>query len=151
MGMELNKVNNNANKIINLAHQKPESGKSLNPKKSLSIDTKSEEYQKQLRKVSEEFAAWYIYEVFKKMYNTVPKSGLIQESFGERWFREMLLQQYALKAARTDLKELSDMIYRSLGGKVIAQETKSENNVEKRLEVLQLLNSLISNNQESGE
>ncbi|WP_448379400.1 rod-binding protein [Fervidobacterium sp.] len=151
MGIELNKVNSNVNKIINLAHQKPESGKSLNQKKHLSVDTKSEEYQKQLRKVSEEFAAWYIYEVFKKMYSTVPKSGLIQESFGERWFREMLLQQYALKAARTDLKELSDMIYRSLGGKVITQETKSENNVEKRLEALQLLNSLISNNQESGE
>ena len=49
------------------------------------------------------------------------------------------------------MKELSDMIDRSLGGKVIAQETKAENNVEKRLEVLQLLNSLISNNQESGE
>ncbi|WP_448374924.1 rod-binding protein [Fervidobacterium sp.] len=117
---------------------------------NLNINTKSEEYQKQLRKVSEEFAAWYVYEVFKKMYDTVPKSGLLQESFGERWFREMLLQQYALKASKTDLKDLSEMIYRSLGGKKLTEEVNSPNNLEKRSETLKLLNSLIFKNEESG-
>lgn len=116
-----------------------------------SIDPKSEEYQKQLRKVSEEFAAWYIYEVFKKMYNTVPKSGLIQESFGERWFREMLLQQYALKSARTDLKDLAEMIYKGLGGKINSESVHSAKNLNNKNEAIKLLNSIISQNQESGE
>ncbi|MGQ9856980.1 MAG: rod-binding protein [Fervidobacterium sp.] len=111
----------------------------------------SPEYQKQLRKVSEEFAAWYVYEVFKKMYDTVPKSGLLQESFGERWFREMLLQQYALKAARTDLKDLSDMIYRSLGGKAMSEDVNSAKSLENKMNMLNALNSLISQNKESGE
>ncbi len=102
------------------------------------IDTSSQEYQAKLRKVSEEFAAWYIYEIFKKMYNTIPKSGLIQEGFGERWFREMLLQQYALKAARTDLRSISDMIYKSLGGKKIQKQQFD------RSESLKILNSLLS-------
>ncbi|KAF2961622.1 rod-binding protein [Fervidobacterium sp. 2310opik-2] len=127
-----------------------------NNKKLLNADNVNnskdiENYQKQLRKVSEEFAAWYIYEIFKKMYDTVPKSGLIQESFGERWFREMLLQQYALKTAKTDLKDLSDMIYRSLGGKENTESINSAKNTTYRTEALKLLNSLISQNQESGE
>jgi len=127
-----------------------------NNNKQLNIDNvnnskDAENYQKQLKKVSEEFAAWYIYEIFKKMYNTVPKSGLIQESFGERWFREMLLQQYALKTAKTDLKDLSDMIYRSLGGKENTESINSAKNTTYRTEALKLLNSLISQNQESGE
>ena len=111
----------------------------------------SPEYQTQLRKVSEEFAAWYVYEVFKKMYDTVPKSGLLQESFGERWFREMLLQQYSLKAARTDLKDLSDMIYRSLGGKTLSEDVNSAKSFENKMNMLNALNSLISQNKESGE
>ncbi|MCX7653482.1 MAG: rod-binding protein [Fervidobacterium sp.] len=115
------------------------------------IDPKSEEYQKQLRKVSEEFAAWYIYEVFKKMYNTVQKSGLIQESFGERWFREMLLQQYALKSAKTDLKDLSEMIYKALGGKLNVEDIHSAKNSVNRNENLKLLNLFILQNQKSGE
>lgn len=127
-----------------------------NNKKLLNADNVNnskdiENYQKQLRKVSEEFAAWYIYEIFKKMYDTVPKSGLIQESFGERWFREMLLQQYALKTAKTDLKDLSDMIYRSLRGKENTESINSAKNTTYRTEALKLLNSLISQNQESGE
>lgn len=127
-----------------------------NNNKQLNIDNvnnskDAENYQKQLKKVSEEFAAWYIYEIFKKMYDTVPKSGLIQESFGERWFREMLLQQYALKTAKTDLKDLSDMIYRSLGGKENTESINSAKNTTYRTEALKLLNSLISQNQESGE
>ncbi len=127
-----------------------------NNNKQLNIDNVNnskgaENYQKQLKKVSEEFAAWYIYEIFKKMYDTVPKSGLIQESIGERWFREMLLQQYALKTAKTDLKDLSDMIYRSLGGKENTESINSAKNVTYRTGALKLLNSLISQNQESGE
>ncbi|WP_069292859.1 rod-binding protein [Fervidobacterium thailandense] len=115
------------------------------------LDTSSPEYQAKLRKVSEEFAAWYIYEIFKKMYNTIPKSGLIQESFGERWFREMLLQQYALKAARTDLKSVSDMVYKSLGGKQVKDQQVDRSESLKILNSLSSLGKLVPKKDEHGE
>ncbi|MFN3691931.1 MAG: rod-binding protein [Fervidobacterium sp.] len=110
-----------------------------------------EEYNKQLRKVSEEFAAWYVYEVFKKMYDTVPKSGFIQESFGERWFREMLLQQYAAKSTRSDLKDLADMIYKSLGGKNYLEDINSSRNSTNKKEVMNLLNRIVLQNNEPSK
>lgn len=90
-----------------------------------STNTNNDDYQKQLRKASDEFASMYIYEVFKKMYDTVPKSGFLQDSFGESWFREMLLQDYALKSAKTDLKSVSDMIYKSIGGEETSQDSEN--------------------------
>lgn len=105
----------------------------------LMVDTSSPEYQEKLMKVSQEFAGLYIYEIFKKMYNTIPRSGLIPETLGERWFREMLLHQYAMKAAKTDLKGLSELIYKSLGGKV-----RPDYNQRNRLESLRLLSTLTS-------
>lgn len=117
----------------------------LKKKVALAIDTSSPEYQEKLRKVSEEFAGLYIYEVFKKMYNTVPKSGLIPETLGERWFREMLLQQYAMKASKTELKNLADLIYKSLGGKVAKSEESKD-----RSESLKLLKTLTSMGTLSG-
>ncbi|HOM74416.1 MAG: rod-binding protein [Fervidobacterium sp.] len=123
-----------------------------------SVNTSSEEYQKQLKKASEEFASIYVYEVFKKMYDTVPKSGFLQEGFGESWFREMLLQEYALKAARTDLKSVSDMIYKSLGGKELSEVYVDRTESMKVLDMLNtisslgsLLNPLIPEDQKSGE
>jgi Rod binding domain-containing protein len=93
-----------------------------------STNTNNDDYQKQLRKTSDEFASMYIYEVFKKMYDTVPKRGFLQDSFGESWFREMLLQDYALKSAKTDLKSISDMIYKSLGGEETSQDSENSQN-----------------------
>jgi len=123
-----------------------------------SVNTSSEEYQKQLKKASEEFASIYVYEVFKKMYDTVPKSGFLQEGFGESWFREMLLQECALKAARTDLKSVSDMIYKSLGGKELSEVYVDRTESMKVLDMLNtisslgsLLNPLIPEDQKSGE
>lgn len=132
-----------------------------------STNTNNVDYQKQLRKASDEFASMYIYEVFKKMYDTVPKSGFLQDSFGESWFREMLLQDYALKSAKTDLKSISDMIYRSIGGEETLQESESLQNSQtlqgsqsskltqisqtyvnrlKSIQMMSLLNSLASIN-----
>ncbi len=94
------------------------------------------ERMKKLSEVSKQFAGWFIYEVFKKMDNTVPRSGFLKESFGEKWFREMLYQQYALSAAKKDLKNLSEMVYKSLGGKEIPQtnlDRKDANELAKYL------------------
>lgn len=71
-----------------------------------------------LKKVSEEFVANFFFQIFRKMYDTIPKSSLIKESFGEKWFKENLMYEYSKKAAATDLKGLSLSVYKSLGGKV---------------------------------
>ncbi|WP_126993230.1 rod-binding protein [Thermosipho globiformans] len=74
-----------------------------------------------LKKVSEEFVANFFFQIFRKMYDTIPKSSLIPESFGEKWFRENMLYEYSKMAAKNDLKDLSMSVYRSLGGKVYNQ------------------------------
>lgn len=145
--------------MINLSNSVP----SINANNS--TNTSYDDYQKQLRKASDEFASMYIYEVFKKMYDTVPKSGFLQDSFGESWFREMLLQDYALKSAKTDLKSVSDMIYRSLGGEETLQDSANSQDSQtlqssqsskltqisqtyvnrlKSIQMMNLLNSLVS-------
>ncbi len=98
----------------------------------------NDERMKKLREVSEQFAGWFIYEVFKKMDNTVPRSGFLKESFGEKWFREMLYQQYAQSAARKDLKNISDMVYKSLGGKEISQSTPVRKDSNELIKALKL-------------
>ncbi|ABR30531.1 rod-binding protein [Thermosipho melanesiensis] len=71
-----------------------------------------------LKKVSEEFVANFFFQIFRKMYDTVPKSSLIPESFGEKWFRENLLYEYSKNAVKSDLRDLTDSVYKALGGKV---------------------------------
>ncbi|QTA38281.1 rod-binding protein [Thermosipho ferrireducens] len=80
-----------------------------------------------LKKVSEEFVAQFFFQVFRKMYDTIPKSRLIPESFGEKWFRENLLYEYSKKAAGSDLKILTDEVYKSLGGKMYSKNTVLRN------------------------
>ncbi|HOH54233.1 MAG TPA: hypothetical protein PLN23_08550, partial [Fervidobacterium sp.] len=83
----------------------------------------------------------------------------------ESWFREMLLQDYALKSAKTDLKSVSDMIYRSLGGEETPQDSANSQDSQtlqssqsskltqisqtyvnrlKSIQMMNLLNSLVS-------
>ncbi|ANQ53618.1 hypothetical protein BG95_03920 [Thermosipho sp. 1063] len=71
-----------------------------------------------LKKVSEEFVANFFFQIFREMYDTIPKSSLVPESFGEKWFRENLLYEYSKNAAKTDLKGLTESVYKYLGGKV---------------------------------
>lgn len=153
IGNQLNSSSNqtkNISKISQALHGITKELK-LNTNKPVEFNPNSEEYKKQLQKVSEEFAAWYVYEVFKKMYNTVPKSGFIQESFGERWFREMLLQQYAIKSAKTDLKVLSDMIYKSLGRKIYTEGFPSSKELANKAETTNLLHSIVFQNKEPSK
>lgn len=67
-----------------------------------------------LKKACREFAGSFFYEIFKKMYDTIPKSDLVPETHAERWFKEMLLYEYSRKAAESSLKPLVDLIYRTL-------------------------------------
>ncbi len=71
-----------------------------------------------LWKACSEFAGSMFYDVFKKMYESIPKSDLIPTSPAEKWYRSMLIYEYSKKAAEQDLKPLVNMVYKQIGGKV---------------------------------
>ena len=73
---------------------------------------------KTLRKATEEFVGYFFYNVFKKLWDSIPRGGLIPETSAERMFRDMLLYEYGKKVASQNAKDLTEMILKSLGKKV---------------------------------
>ncbi|MEJ5229795.1 MAG: rod-binding protein [Pseudothermotoga sp.] len=61
-----------------------------------------------------EFVGSIFYDVFRKMYDSIPQSNLIHKSPAEKWYTDMLLYEYSKEAAKNDLKPLVDMIYKKL-------------------------------------
>lgn len=73
--------------------------------------------QDKLWNACSEFVGSLFYDIFKKMYESIPQSDLIPKSSGEKWFTNMLLYEYSKQAAKDDLKPLVDMIYKKLATK----------------------------------
>lgn len=71
-----------------------------------------------LKKACKEFVGNLFYEIFKKMYDAIPKSDLVPETYAEKWFKEMLFYEYSKKAADDSLKPLVEMIYKNLSREV---------------------------------
>jgi len=70
--------------------------------------------KKALRKSVNEFAAYFFYQIFKEMWDSIPKSGLMPETPAEKMYRDMLLYEYSKKMMDIQMKSLSNMIYKSL-------------------------------------
>jgi len=70
--------------------------------------------EKALKKSVNEFAAYFFYQIFKEMWDSIPKSGLMPETSAEKMYRDMLLYEYSKKMMDVQMKPLSDMIYKSL-------------------------------------
>jgi len=68
----------------------------------------------QLEEAVNDFVSILLSKVFKDMYESIPKSSLVEEGHGEKWFREMVLDEYAKKASRNTFKSLSSQIYREI-------------------------------------
>lgn len=64
-----------------------------------------------------EFVGSLFYDIFKKMYESIPQSDLVPKSSSEKWFTNMLLYEYSKQAAKDDLKPLVDMIYKKIASK----------------------------------
>ncbi|HOJ88778.1 MAG TPA: rod-binding protein [Pseudothermotoga sp.] len=71
----------------------------------------------QLWNACSEFVGSLFYDIFKKMYESIPQSDLIPKSSAEKWYTNMLLYEYSKQAAKDDLKPLVDMIYKKLATK----------------------------------
>ncbi|AEH51719.1 rod-binding protein [Pseudothermotoga thermarum] len=81
------------------------------------VDLPSGSSKDKLWNACSEFVGTIFYDIFKKMYHSIPKSNLLPESSGERWFKEMLFYEYSKVVARENLKPLVNMIYQNLAKK----------------------------------
>ncbi len=73
--------------------------------------------KKALKEATEEFVSYFFYQIFKEMWNSIPKSDLIPETDGQKMFRDMLLYEYSKKVASQDASNLVNLILKSLGQK----------------------------------
>ncbi len=67
-----------------------------------------------LREASNEFEAIFIQQMLKSMRKTSLESDLIKKSEGEKLFRSMLDEHYAILSAKSGSLGLGEMIYKQL-------------------------------------
>ena len=67
-----------------------------------------------LRKASNEFEAIFLQQMLKTMRKTSLESDFIKKSEGEKIFRSMLDEQYAILSAKSGRLGLGEMIYQQL-------------------------------------
>ncbi|MFP4697166.1 MAG: rod-binding protein [Eubacteriales bacterium] len=69
---------------------------------------------KELKDACEQFESYFINQMLKEMRKTVPESGLIKESQGEKIFKDMLYEEYAKEAAKGQGLGLASKLYKQL-------------------------------------
>ena len=77
-------------------------------------DTKAKTDHVKLREASNEFEAIFIQQMLKTMRKTSFESDFNKKSEGEKIFRSMLDEQYAILSAKSRRLGLGEMIYQQL-------------------------------------
>ena len=77
-------------------------------------DVKVKADDAKLREASSEFEAIFIQQMLKTMRKTSLETEFIKKSEGEKIFRSMLDEQYALLSAKSGRLGLGEMIYQQL-------------------------------------
>ena len=77
-------------------------------------NTKGKTDEARLRKAANEFEAIFIQQILKTMRKTSLESDFIKKSEGEKIFRSMLDEQYAIVSAKSGRLGLGEMIYQQL-------------------------------------
>ena len=77
-------------------------------------DTKGKTDDARLREASNEFEAIFIQQMLKTMRKTALESDFIKKSEGEKIFRSMLDEQYAILSAKSGRLGLGEMIFQQL-------------------------------------
>ena len=77
-------------------------------------DTKVKTDDIRLREASNEFEAIFIQQMLKTMRQTSLESDFVKKSEGEKIFRSMLDEQYAILSAKSRRLGLGEMIYQQL-------------------------------------
>ncbi len=80
-----------------------------------------------------DFVATLFYDILKRMWRSIPRSGLIPETNAERWYTDMFLFEVSKEMSRNNLRSLNEMIYRHLARKVFenVESTYSAKRIER--------------------
>jgi Rod binding domain-containing protein len=88
----------------------------LQKKESILYGVSAKSDNTELKEAVNDFVSILLAKVFKDMDQSIPRSELTQESFGQSWYREMVMDEYAKTAAKQSLKSLGETVYRQLTG-----------------------------------
>ena len=77
-------------------------------------DLKAKDDDARLRKASNEFEAIFIQQMLKTMRKSSLESDFVKKSEGEKIFRSMLDEQYAILSAKSGRLGLGEMIFQQL-------------------------------------
>ncbi|MCD6218041.1 rod-binding protein [bacterium] len=89
----------------------------------------------QLKKVSEDMEAYFMYSILKKFHSANMKSGLFGETPGSKMYMDMFFEQIANEMSKTNGGlGLSESIIRSLEDKSAAQDINElQNGIQKQI------------------
>ncbi|MEI6521223.1 MAG: rod-binding protein [bacterium] len=91
-----------------------------------SINKKSTQDDKALKKACGEFEAYFVASMLKEMRRSVPEDGFFKKSEGEKIFQEMLDGQYAAKIAESKPLGIADLMYRQLSLPKVEKNQRGE-------------------------
>lgn len=77
-------------------------------------NVKPHKKDEKLKKYVEEFVGSVFSKVLKDMDKTIIKSGLIRESNAEKWFKDMLYDEYSTLIAKESFKDLTQKLMNQL-------------------------------------
>ncbi len=77
-------------------------------------DAKGKDDEAKLREAANEFEAIFIQQMLKTMRKTSLESDFIKKSEGEKMFRSMLDEQYAILSAKSGRLGLGEIIFQQL-------------------------------------
>ncbi|HOO32259.1 MAG TPA: rod-binding protein [Thermotogota bacterium] len=68
----------------------------------------------ELREACNEFVSVLLSQIFKDMDNSIQRSELTEDSYGGKWYREMMYDEFSKSAAKQSMKTLSDSLYNDI-------------------------------------
>ncbi len=68
----------------------------------------------ELKQACSEFVSILLSKIFKDMDESINRSNLTDEAYGNQWFRQMILDEYSKEASKQSLKTLANSLYKDI-------------------------------------
>lgn len=68
----------------------------------------------ELKEACHEFVSVLLSKIFKDMDESINRSNLTDEAYGNKWFRQMVLDEYSKAASKQSLKTLANSLYKDI-------------------------------------
>lgn len=109
----INPINSDYNIQMKMAVDKAKASETESFEEMLKKAAKEKDKEK-LREACRDLESIFLNIMFKSMRNTVEKSGLIEESFAQNVYEDMLYEKYAEEASKGKGLGLGEMLYQQL-------------------------------------